>query len=622
MYEVVVIGAGHAGIEAATAAARVGAKTLLVTLRIDDIGQMSCNPAIGGIGKGHIVREVDALDGVMAKIIDQAGIQFRVLNLSKGPAVQGPRAQADRALYKHYSHDIIKSYPNLTIKEGMVENILLDNNSVSKIVLENGEEINCKAVVITTGTFLNGIIHLGEKRQAAGRYDSPPSVGLANFLKSVKLDLARLKTGTPARLKGETINWDILEEQKGDAIPEPFSYLNDKITTKQISCYITYTNENTHAIIQQNINKSAVYSGAITSRGPRYCPSIEDKIVRFSNKLQHQIFLEPEGLNDTTIYPNGLSTSLPEEVQLQLLRSMKGLENVEVVRYGYAIEYDYVNPHELRYTLETKKVDGLFLAGQINGTTGYEEAAGQGLVAGTNAALKALKTGKEFIISRDEGYIGVMIDDLITQGVNEPYRMFTGRAEYRIMLRADNADLRLTQKGYDFGVVNSARYTIFASKISLINQAKEQLKSLKATPSELAKYDIKLSQDGVRRNGLELLSHNEITIDNLKNIWPQLSDIPSKILDIIKIDCVYDKYIEKQTEEINQFKKDEQIILGDEFNYKEVPGLSAELIEKFEKFKPQTLAAALRIRGSTPAAGIAIFTYIKKQELIKKYKYN
>jgi tRNA uridine 5-carboxymethylaminomethyl modification enzyme len=614
-YDVIVIGAGHAGLESATAAARVGAKVALITISQNNIGEMSCNPAIGGLGKGHIVREIDALDGVMAKIIDESGIQFRVLNESRGPAVQGPRAQADRKLYKKNASKMLDFYKekyNLDVIFASVEDIILDNKKVSGVVLNNGEKIDCTAIVLTTGTFVNGVIHIGKTNYPAGRYGDKPSIGLGKFLKDTGFEVGRLKTGTPARLDAKTINFSVLEEQKADAIIKPFSFLNKEVSVPQVSCYITYTNDKTHQIIKDNIGLSAMYSGNISGVGPRYCPSIEDKVVRFASKNQHQIFLEPEGLDDDTIYPNGISTSLPQEVQDKFIRSMVGLENVKIIRYGYAIEYDYVNPQELTQTLQTKKVENLFFAGQINGTTGYEEAAGQGLIAGVNAGLKALNSAKTLIINRNEGYIGVMIDDLIHQGVKEPYRMFSSRAEYRMHLRADNADIRLTQKGYDVGCVDSERYNIFKTKIDKLNAIKAEMESLTATPNKLLSYGLALNQDGIKRNALQWLSFTNISIDDLAKVWQQLSSYDREILDIINIDCKYAFYIKRQAEEINQFLKEEGVKIPNTINFADIKGLSAELVEKFTKIKPTTIGSAMRVAGATPSSAIAILAHINK----------
>ncbi len=622
VYDVIVVGSGHAGVEACASSARVGAKTLLITMKLGDIGQMSCNPAIGGLGKGHIVREIDALDGLMGKIIDKSGIQFRMLNASKGTAVQGPRSQADRKLYKKVSHETLSEYKKnykLDILEGCVDNIILENGKIKSVVLEDGNEILTKSIVLTTGTFLNGVIHMGEVNYPGGRYGDRPSLGLSNFLKKQGFEVARLKTGTPARLNGKTIDWSVLIKQDADSEPKPFSFLNDKITVPQISCYITETNELTHKIIKDNITKSAMYSGNISGVGPRYCPSIEDKVVRFADKNKHQIFLEPEGLDDDTVYPNGISTSLPDYVQDAFIRSMKGLQNVEIIRHGYAIEYDYVNPQELSNTLETHKIKNLFFAGQINGTTGYEEAGGQGLVAGINAGLKSLNlkddegNQKRFVLGRDESYIGVMIDDLIHLGVSEPYRMFSSRAEYRMMLRADNADIRLTEKGYKYGCVSQFRYDSFITKKESIEKYKNILSKLIATPNDLIKSGIHMNQDGIKRSALDILSFSTISYSDLQKLWSHL-DIPKDIIEVINTDCKYYHYLKKQEEEIHLFKKEENLFIPEDIDYSQIDSLSSELVEKFNKIKPATIGAALRIRGATPSSAIAILAYIKKNK--------
>lgn len=611
-YNVIVVGGGHAGCEACAAAARMGAATLLVTHNINTIGEMSCNPAIGGLGKGHLVREIDALDGLMGRVIDKAGIQFRMLNMSKGPAVRGPRAQADRELYRRYMSEALEAQENLDILEAAVEGLVFDGDRAAGVILADGRKIFADAVVLTTGTFLNGMMFTGHQTTVGGRVGDVTCTGITPYLNQKELRLGRLKTGTPARLDGKTINWNILDVQHGDSDPQPFSYLTDKITNPQIDCYVTHTNLQTHQIIRDNFSKCALFSGLITGVGPRYCPSIEDKLVKFADRESHQIFLEPEGLNTDLVYPNGISTSLPADVQEAFIHTIKGLENVRIVRHAYAIEYDYVDPQELDHCLQLKKLPGLFLAGQINGTTGYEEAAAQGLVAGVNAALKAEGKGREFSIDRSEAYIGVMIDDLITKGVDEPYRMFTSRSEYRLYLRADNADLRLTEKGYQTGFVSAERYRRFADKREQIAELQKTAEELVVKASELDAFDIKNKKDGVRRTAFNLMSYDDVSRETILSIWPQLKEYPAAVYEEVEIEAKYSGYIKRQLADIEVFKKDEKLKIREDIDYSKVGGLSNEMVMKLSRVRPATIGEASRISGVTPAAIMAVLGYIKK----------
>ena len=618
-YSVIVIGGGHSGVEAACGAARMGDKTLLITLKEDNLGEMSCNPAIGGVAKGTIVREIDALDGVMGKAIDMAGIHFRILNASKGAAVHSPRAQADRSLYRKAVKEITEKQENLDILFASVEDLSTENDKVTGIILAGGSKIQAETVVLTTGTFLDGVIHIGDKKIPAGRVGEQPSIGLSQTLKKFKFKLGRLKTGTPPRISSKSIDYSELEDQPGDNPPEPFSFLNEYENgwqpPKQIHCFITYTNEKTHKVIEDNLSKSAMYGGEISGRGPRYCPSIEDKIHRFADKSRHQIFLEPEGLDSDLIYPNGISNSLPEEVQLQFLKTIKGLENVQMIKAGYAIEYDFVDARELLPTLETKKIKNLFFAGQINGTTGYEEAGGQGIVAGINAALKAQNKTEEFVLNRSNSYIGVMIDDLINLGTNEPYRMLTSRAEYRLHLRSDNADLRLTEIGINVGCVSKNRAEKFVKLKTNLENFTTSLKELITTPKKLLDLGINIKQDGVKRSAFELIGLPQIQWEKLAEIWPEFAKLTKEIDDKnkrrITIAATYDSYLKRQQRDIEIFKKDEELKIPGDINYANISSLSNEVKEKLTQIKPQTIGQALRIPGITPASIMAVIVNIK-----------